>query len=102
MAFTPKLTYKGKPLVRCNNEIYFGSLADPFVVFMQILTTKEEQGVTVADKVHVMLLSTDSTKALPDRVIKQSSKNGLFAALEIGSMWLERALKEAASAGKKA
>lgn len=102
MAFTPKLTYKGKPLVRCNNEIYFGSLADPFVVFMQILTTKEEQGVTVADKVHVMLLSTDSTKALPDRVIKQSSKNGLFAALEIGSMWLERALKEATSAGKKA
>ena len=95
MAFTPKLTYKGKPLVRCNNEIYFGSLADPFVVFMQILTTKEEQSVTVADKVHVILLSTDSTKALPDRVIKQSSKNGLFAALEIGSMWLERALKEA-------
>ena len=42
MAYTPKLTYKGRPLVRCGNEIYYGSLADPYVVFMQVLTTKEE------------------------------------------------------------
>ena len=28
MAFTPKLTYKGRPLVRCGNEIYYGSLSD--------------------------------------------------------------------------
>ena len=101
MAFTPKLTYKGKPLVRCNNEIYYGSLADPFVIFIQILTTKEENGTQVADKVHVMLMSTDSTKALPDRVVKQSSKNGLDAALEIGSMWLERALTDGKPSKKK-
>ena len=42
MAYTPKLTYKGRPLVRCGNEIYYGSLSDPYVVFMQVLTTKEE------------------------------------------------------------
>ena len=24
MAFTPKLTYKGKPLVRKDNELYYG------------------------------------------------------------------------------
>ena len=101
MAFTSKLTYKGKPLVRCNNEIYYGSLADPFVIFIQILTTKEENGTQVANKVHVMLMSTDSTKALPDRVVKQSSKNGLYAALEIGSMWLERALTEGKPSKKK-
>ena len=65
MAYTPKLTYKGRPLVRCGNEIYYGSLADPYVVFMQVLTTKEENGITVADKLHVMLMSTDATKPLP-------------------------------------
>lgn len=100
MAFTPKLTYKGKPLVRCGNEIYFGSLSDPFVVFMQIITTKTENGVEMADKIHVMLLSTDSSKALPDRVIKQGSKTGLYTALEVGAMWLERTLQET-SAKKK-
>ena len=100
MAFTPKLTYKGRPLVRCGNEIYYGSLSDPYVVFMQVLTTKEENGITVADKLHVILMSTDSTKPLPERVVKQSSKTGLYTALEVGGMWLERALKEASAAKK--
>lgn len=100
MAYTPKLTYKGRPLVRCGNEIYYGSLSDPYVVFMQVLTTKEEKGITVADKLHVILMSTDSTKPLPERVVKQSSKTGLYTALEVGGMWLERALKEAPAAKK--
>lgn len=95
MAYTPKLTYKGKPLVRCGNEIYYGDLADPYVIFMQVLTTRDENGTKVADRLHVILMSTDSTKPLPERVVKQSSKVGLYTALEIGSMWLERALKEA-------
>ena len=29
MAYTPKLTYKGKPLVRKDNELYYGSMPDP-------------------------------------------------------------------------
>ncbi len=97
MAYTPKLTYKGKPLVRCGKEIYYGSLTDPYVIFMQILTTKEENGTEVADKLHVMLMSTDASKPLAERVVKQSSKNGLYTALEIGTMWLERAQKDVSS-----
>lgn len=97
MAYTPKLTYKGRPLVRSGSEIYYGSLADPFVIFMQIITTKEEDGATVADRLHVMLMSTDSTKPLQERVVKQGQKSGLYVALEVGNMWLERALKEAAA-----
>ena len=61
----------------------------------------EENGITVADKLHVMLMSTDATKPLPERVVRQSSKTGLYTALEVGGMWLERALKEAAAAAKK-
>ena len=101
MAFTPKLTYKGLPLVRCNNEIYLGTLADPYVVYLQVLTTKKEQGMDMADKVHVMLMSTDSTKPLPERIIKQSSKTGLYTALEIGYMWLERTQDQKAPSKKK-
>lgn len=94
MEFTPKLTYKGRPLVRSKNEIYYGNLTDPYVIFMQILTTKEENGVQVADRVHVVLMSTDASKPLPERVVRQSAKNGLYSALDIGNIWLERALKE--------
>ena len=94
MAFTPKLTYKGKPLVRCKNDIYYGNLADPYVIFMQVLTSKEENGVRVADRIHVTLLSTDTTKSPIERMARQSDKYGLCSALEIGSIWLEKALGE--------
>ena len=40
MPFTPKLTYKGKPLVRKDNELYYGRMTDPYVLRMQILSTK--------------------------------------------------------------
>lgn len=94
MAFTPKLTYKGKPLVRCKNDIYYGNLADPYVIFMQVLTSNEENGVRVADRIHVTLLSTDTTKSPIERMARQSDKYGLWSALEIGSIWLEKALGE--------
>ena len=95
MAFTPKLTYKGRPLVRCKNDIYYGSLSDPYVIFMQVLTSKEENGVQVADRIHVTLLSTDTTKSPIERMKKQSDKNGLWSALEIGTIWLEKSLLDA-------
>ena len=41
MAYTPKLTYKGRPLVRCGNDIYYGSMKEPFVVYLQVLSTKK-------------------------------------------------------------
>ena len=90
MAFEAPLTYKGRPLVRCKNQIYYGSMSDPFVVFMQILSTKEENGVQVADRVHLALMSTDPEKPLAERMVRQSDKNGLFNALDISSLWLDK------------
>lgn len=96
MAFKPQLTYKGRPLVRCKNDIYYGNLSDPYVIFMQVLTTKEENGVQVADRVRVTLLSTDTTKSPIERMVQQSNKNGLYSALEIGTIWLDKALAKKA------
>lgn len=92
MEFTPKLTYKGKPLVRKGNEIYYGNMTDPYVLYLQVMTEKTENGQKVADKVHLMLLSTDLTKAPTERVMRQSTKIGLYNALDIGGIWLEKAL----------
>ena len=66
MAYTPKLTYKGKPLVRCGNEIYYGNMTDPYVLYLQTMTTKVENGQEIADKIHLILLSTDIKKPLPE------------------------------------
>lgn len=94
MAFTARLTYKGKPLLRNKNEMYYGSMADPYVVFMQVLSTKEENGEETPDKISVMLLSTDTTLAPKDRIAKQSVKSGLYNALDFAAIMLERTLAD--------
>lgn len=94
MAFTAKQTYKGRPLVRSNDEMYYGSMADPYVVFMQVLSTRKEEGEDLPDKVNVMLLSTNTSLSPTERVIRQSVKNGLYNALDFASILLERALAD--------
>lgn len=86
------LTYKGKPLVRSGNTIYYGDLSEKCVVMMQVLSTKTVNGQEVADRVSVQLLSTDEELRMKDRILKKSEKNGLYSALDVGAVWLERSL----------
>ena len=87
------LLYKGRPLMRKDNIIYYGSMADSHIVMMQILETTKVGSEDVASKVSVQLQLTDHTVKSRDRVIKKSEKDGIFSALDVGSVWLERALK---------
>ena len=87
------LSYKGKPLVRCGNTIYYGNMNDPYVVLLQIVSSKKVNDLDVADKVTVQLLTTDPDARPKDRIIKKSEKKGLYQAMDIGSIWLELALK---------
>lgn len=94
MAFDAKLKYKGRPLVRSHSEMYYGDMGDPFVVFMQILSTRKENGEEMPDKIMVRLLSTDTTLLPKDRIAKQSVKNGLYNALDFAAIMLGRALAD--------
>ena len=86
-------TYKGKPLVRCGDELYYGSMAERFVIRMQIKTKKTVGDMEVADKVAIQLLCTDPDLSPRKQLVKSSEKNGLYVALDIADVWLERALK---------
>ena len=87
------LLYKGKPLVRSGNTLYYGDMAEKCVIMMQILSTKTVGDMTVADKVQVQLMSTDPDLRMKERILKRSEKQGLYNAMDIGSIWLERALE---------
>ena len=91
---TPVLTYKGHPLRRKDNLIYFGTMAEKYIVMMQILSTKKVGDLDVADKVSVQLQLTAPDLKSRDRVVKKSEKDSLYAAMDIGAIWLDRALKE--------
>ena len=86
------LVYRGHPLRRIDNLIYYGSMADKYIVMFQILDTKKEQDLDVATKVSVQLQLTDPDLKSRDRVVKKSEKDSLYAAMDVGVIWLERAL----------
>ena len=87
-------TYKGKPLVRCGNTIYYGSMKDKYVVKLEIKSKKTVKNLEVADKVTVQLMYTDANILSRKQIVKTSEKSGLYLALDIADAWLTRALAE--------
>ena len=88
------LMYKGHPLRRIDNLIYYGSMADKYIIMMQVMSTKKEQDLDLATKVSVQLQLTDPGLKSRDRIVKKSEKDSLYAAMDVAAIWLERALKE--------
>ena len=86
------LTYKGHPLMRKDNLIYYGSMADSHIIMLQVLESKKQGDVDIATRVSVQLQLTDPAAKSRDRIVKKSEKNGLYTALDVGCVWLERAL----------
>ena len=85
-------TYKGRPLMRKDNMIYYGSMADSHIVMLQVLESKKVNGLDVATRVSVQLLLNDPNLKSRERIVKKSEKDGLYTALDVGCVWLERAL----------
>ena len=44
------LTYKGRPLMRKDNMIYYGSMADSHIVMLQVLESKKVNGLERKNK----------------------------------------------------
>ena len=86
------LTYKGRPLMRKDNVIYYGSMADSHIVMLQVLETRKVGGEDIASKVSVELQLTDPNVRVRDRIVKKSEKEGFYTALDVGCVWLKRAL----------
>ena len=86
------LMYKGRPLMRKDNLIYYGSMEDSHIVMLQILETKKIGNADIASRVSVQLQLTDPAAKSRDRIVKKGEKDGLYTALDFGSVWLERAL----------
>ena len=88
------LMYKGHPLMRKDNLIYYGSMADDYIVILQVLDSKKFEDINLATRVTVQLQRTGTDVRARDRVLKKSEKDGFYTALDVGCVWLERALNE--------
>jgi len=92
------MLYKGRPFMRLDNIIYYGSMADKYIIMLQILEIKQipdhqkDSELSVATRVAVQLQLTSPNVKAKDRVVKKSEKEGLYAAMDLATVWLERAL----------
>lgn len=86
------LSYKGHPLRRKDNLIYYGTMAEKYIIMLQVLSAKEQNGLSIANKVSVQLQLTDPDLKSRDRVLKKSEKDSLYAAMDVAAVWLDRAL----------
>ncbi len=86
------LTYKGRPLRRKDSLIYYGSMADKYIIMLQILGSKKVKGLNVSTRVGVQLQLTAPDLKSRDRVVKKSEKESLYSAMDLAAVWLERAL----------
>ncbi len=87
---TKYFTYKGLPLVRSKNYIYFGDPSKTHIIFITILDSDDNK---IPTKVSVELLLTDESLPPMERLLKRGEKSSLYEALDIGLIWLQRALK---------
>lgn len=86
------MMYKGKPLAKCGNTIYYGDPNDSFIVVFYINETKKFEDREIPFKVTVELTKSDMSLRPRERILKRSEKEGFYTALDIGFIWLERAL----------
>lgn len=85
-------TYKGYPLVRKNDTIYFGNMYDEYVIMLSIMEKKKIGNLEVASRIKIYQMSTDENLNPIQRVVKSSEKNGLYEALDLAKVWLERSV----------
>ena len=91
---SPFPMYRGKPLGRSGDTIYYGNMTDKYVIKIDIKTKKTVEDMEVADKCIVQLMLTDPEIRSRKQIVKTSEKNGLYLALDIADAWLTRALTE--------
>lgn len=86
------LTYKGKPLIRCGDRIFYGELTDKYILALDILETKDVNDIKSATKVKIQLM--DNTGELGEgQVYRKTERENLFKAIDIGEWWLQDALQ---------
>lgn len=82
-------TYKTRPVVRSGRTIYYGSMADPYVVMMNVTAEETVNEQKTATDIKCYLMKTDKNLNPMEAIKKQASRPTLYDALELAAAWLK-------------
>lgn len=88
-----QLTYKDKPVFRIGKTIYYGDPTEKYILALEILEDKPVGNISSATKVAIKLMD-NSEEFGTGRVFRQSERENLYKAFDIGSWWLQAALSQ--------
>lgn len=81
-------TYKGYPLVRCNDTIYYGNMYDKYVIMMMIIEKEKVNDMEMAKKIRVCKMATDEKLNPMEAIVKNTEESSLYNALVTAYSWL--------------
>lgn len=84
-------TYKGKPMVRRGDTIYYGDMKEKYIIIFTIKSKKKVGDLEVADSVTIDLCMNRGVGK--EKVIKKANRESLFEAIDIAEFWLEDAIE---------
>lgn len=87
---SPFFCYKGRPLVRLKDTLYYGNIEDGCIVKMRVKTVKQVKDLKVSDVVVVQMIDTDPETPAEEKIVRFSEKQGLYQALDVAEAWLEK------------
>lgn len=86
-----QLTYKGKPIYRQGNRIYYGNLEDDLILVIDIVETKKIFGREITKKV-VFEIQDNTGELGKGATFRKGERDNLYKAFDMGSWWLQDAL----------
>lgn len=88
-----RLIYRGKPLIRDGNVLYFGDFNDNFIARFTILESEKVNDLDMAKKITIELLEKNGDDISKAKLTKKAERTSMWAALDIGIYWLEDILE---------
>lgn len=86
------LTYKGKPVYRKGNKLYYGNLEDRLILMLEIVETKKVDNIDVATKVKFSIQDNTVDEIGTGTNFRTGERENLYKAFDIGAWWLQDAL----------
>lgn len=82
------MMYKNYPLVRKGDELYFGYMSDPYVIYLKVEKSQKQQDIMVSKNIRLYQMSTDLEHP---NITQQAERDNLYDALDVALAWLNRA-----------